>query len=106
MQRPIDVTQFSELLDKRLGVHFDRARSLFESYGPALSFDVTNVLMHAADQSKGEAVLEALETHWNEHLQFQHPEIRGQVSGLSGNPTALAFHTICTGMLGLQPSPA
>lgn len=98
----IDKAQFEADLRGRLGGSWKRAEKIFENYGPRLSFDVTNVLIHAADQDKVIDVLIALEEHYNAHLQYQHPEIRGQVTNLvTGNSTQQTFLGICRDTLGL-----
>jgi len=89
-------------LKTKLGAHWDKALSIFQNYGASLSWDVTNVFLHACDQSKVDEVLKIMEEHWTRHLQFQHPDIRGQVRGAFGNPTAQTFIRICTETLGLK----
>ncbi len=97
--------RFSELLQQRLGDHFQRAQTIFDNYGGHLSFDVTNVLLHASDQGKVEEILTMLEEHWQSHLQFQHPEVRGTVySSLGINETRIMLESICKNWLKLQPS--
>src|SRR3972149_10126347 len=100
--------KFQRLLQPRLTDQWDRAASLFKNYGPNLSFDVANVLIHAVDQGKAEEILDILETHYEEHLQFQHPEIRGTVRDnlLAVNPTQTMFLRICTINLNLMPNPS
>jgi len=77
---------------------------VFLNFGPELSFDVANVLLHAHHQKKTEEVLEILEKHWEEHLYFQHPEARGRVSDrlLGINPTKAMFQGIYQVVLELQ----
>ncbi len=104
MPEPMQESQFTELLGPRLGEHLERALTIFRSFGPALSLAVTNALLHATDKGRVPAVLDALDAHWESHLKFQHPEIRGQVSGMSGNPTDLCFLDIYTRILELQPN--
>lgn len=95
---------FNELLQSKLGASWDRALRLFRNCGENLSYDVTNVLIHAADKGKIEEVLKILEEHYESHLQFQHPEIRGQVRDnlLHVNPTQEVFLRICVQTLGLK----
>lgn len=106
MSNPISIEHFTELMQERLGELFERARSIFEKYGEMLSWDVTNVLLYAADKGKVDEVLEEMEKHWETHLQFQHPDIRGTVkSGMLGtNPTQEMFLKICRDILHIQPS--
>jgi len=98
---------FEELLKERLGSFWSRALRLFREC-KNLAFDITNVLMRVADQgsAKVEEVLEILEKHYEEHLCFQHPEIRGTISQEFGNPTKDLFLSICKNTLGLQPNEA
>ncbi|MCX6813696.1 MAG: hypothetical protein NT078_00480 [Candidatus Azambacteria bacterium] len=71
-----------------------------------MSYDVTNVFLHAVDKGKVEEVLETLEKHYESHLQFQHPNIRGTVSDnlLGVNPTEIMFLRLCRHTLDLQPT--
>ncbi len=95
--------QFREALESKLGEFYPRAERVFDNFGPKLSFDVANVLLHAADQNKVEEVLALLEKHFEEHLYFQHPEIRGTVAGDFGvNKTKVMFLDICERVLELQ----
>jgi hypothetical protein len=104
----ISEQQFRDILQSKLGASWDRALSVFHNCGPNLAYDVTNVLLHATDQGKVDEVLGILEEHYQSHLQFQHPEIRGTVSDrlLGVNPTQAMFLRICQQKLGLQPNPA
>ena len=98
---------FRELLQGKLGSFYQRAEKIFDNFGPKLAYDVTNVLLHAADQGKEktEEVLGLLEKHFEEHLKYQHPEIRGTVHGSLGvNETQVMFTNICEKVLGLQPT--
>lgn len=103
----IDEKIFDKMLkDKLPGGCYERALRIFQNYGKNLSWDVTNVLLWAVDNSphKIVEVFEVLEEHWEKHLQFQHPEIRGMVSGEFGkNPTQVMFIRICKEVLRLQP---
>ena len=101
----INEGKFEQLLRGRLGGHWERALTVFRNCGPNLAYDVTNVLLHAAGGSKVAEVLGILEKHFREHLQFQHPEIRGTVSSLGVNPTEVMFLGICRDTLGLKPNP-
>ncbi|MDP3685276.1 MAG: hypothetical protein Q8R32_00410 [bacterium] len=97
---------FQELLETGLGDLYPRALEVFRNCGSLLSFDVTNVLMHAREQGreKTEEVLGMLEEHYEKHLQFQHPDIRGNVEKLGVNPTERLFLGICQHVLNLQPT--
>jgi len=98
--------QFRDILQPKLGASWDRALTAFRNCGENLGYDVTNVLLHAADQGKVDEVLGTLEEHYQSHLSFQHPEIRGTVSDrlLGVNPTQAMFLRICQQTLGLQPT--
>ena len=103
----VNESAFQELLEERLGSLWERALKVYQNYGRNLTFDVTNVLIHASDQGKAEEVLEILEKHYDSHLQFQHPEIRGTVTDrlLGTNSTQAMFLRICSNTLGLKPNP-
>lgn len=103
----IDEKLFEKLLKDRLGESWARARDIFVQYGPRLSYDVANVLLHAASQGKAVEVIGILEEHFVSHLAYQHPDIRGTVSdGLLGvNPTQAMFLRLCRDTLQLQPNP-
>jgi len=104
--QPMSKGQFAESLEGELGTFYPRAEKVFDDFGPRLSFDVANVLLHAADKNKVEEVLTLLEEHYEGHLQFQHPDIRGTVADSLGvNRTEAMFVDICTRVLGLQPNP-
>ena len=95
-----------ERLKERLGSLHKRAELIFKNYGEELSFDVANVLMHATDQGKEiiKEVLALLEKHFDEHLIYQHPNIRGTVyNSLGINKTKVMFLDICEKTLGLEP---
>jgi hypothetical protein len=100
----IDEATFKKLLQGKLGGHWERAREVFRNCGPNLAWDVANVLLHAAGKGKVAEVLGIIEKHWKEHLQFQHPEIRGRVANLGVNPTEVMFLGICRDTLELQPN--
>ena len=104
----VNEQQFCEIFQSKLGDSWDRALTVFRNYGEILAYDVTNVLLHATDQGKADEVLGILEKHYESHLKFQHPEIRGTVedSLLGVNPTQNMFLRICQQTLSLQPSPA
>ena len=97
--------KFEQTLKSKLGGFYPRAEKVFDNFGPKLSYDIVNVLLHAADQNKVEEVLALLEKHFEEHLQFQHPDIRGTVAGSFGiNETKVMFLDICERVLELQTS--
>jgi hypothetical protein len=102
MSQEITETLFSELLEDKLGEQYNRALVLFRDSGKLLSFDVVNVLLHASEKNEVENVLTELEKHWEEHLQYQHPEIRGTIHNSVGiNQTELMFLNICENVLKL-----
>lgn len=106
----INEEQFREALQSRLGAEWERALTTFRNYSPNLGYDVTNVLLQAADQGqeKVEEVLGILEEHYEKYLQCQHPEIRGTVVDrlLGVNRTQEMFLSICKQTLGLQMNAA
>jgi len=106
MVRSVSEADFVKLFKKELGEHYQRALTVYKNYGPKLSYDVTNVLLHALDKNKVEEVLTILEKHWNEHLQYQHPEIKGRVKIFGQNPTEKIFLEICEITLGLKAQTA
>ena len=105
MVKIIEEEQFSILLKLKLGEQYERALNIFTNYGKNLSWDVVNVLLHAAAKEKIEEVLSELEKHWETHLQYQHPDIRGTVEDkpLGVNKTQAMFLQICENILQLQP---
>lgn len=101
----LNETRFREILGTKLGKFLDRAVTVLNNFGPKLSYDVANMMLHAADKGKVDEVLTILEKHWEEHLHFQHPEIRGTVESLPGiNQTQQTFLRICQEVLGLTPT--
>ena len=104
----INEQQFRDILQSKLGASWERALAVFRNCGPNLGYDVTNVLLHAADQGKVDEVLAIIEDHYRSHLQYQHPKIRGTVGDrlLGVNPTQAMFLRLCQQTLGLQPNPA
>ncbi|MCX6746084.1 MAG: hypothetical protein NTX00_03650 [Candidatus Parcubacteria bacterium] len=104
MSKMIDEAKFAEILKENLGASYPRALTIFQNYGAALAYDVTNVLIYAIEQNKTEEVLNILEKHWQEHLQYQHPEARGQIARGGVNPTERMFIQICDKTLGLKPN--
>ncbi len=102
----ITAEQFEQHVAKKIASQGDagRARRVFSSYGPALAWDATNVLMHAIDLEKLPEVLVILEKHFDDHLKFQHPEIRGRVVDGAVNQTKAMFRSICTDTLKLAMS--
>ncbi len=104
----VNEQQFRDTLQSKLGTSWDRALTVFHNCGPNLAYDVTNVLLHAADQGqrKVDEVLGILEDHYQDHLQHQHPEIRGTIDDrlLGVNPTKEMFCRLCQQTLGLHPA--
>lgn len=101
----VNEEQFRELLGARLGQNIDRAICIFINFGPTLSYDVTNIMLHAVDRGKEGEVLAILEEHWEKYLQFQYP--RGTVESMSGvNVTEQTFLRICQQILALTPTAA
>jgi len=97
--------RFRKVLGTKLGQYLDRAVSVLNNFGPKLSYDVANVMLHAVDKGKENEVLTILEKHWEEHLQFQHPNIRGTVESMPGvNQTQQMFIRICEQTLALTPT--
>ncbi len=104
----INEQQFRDILQSKLGAAWDRALTAFRNCGPNLGYDVTNVLLHATNQGKVDKVLDIIEKHYQSHLQYQHPDIRGTIGDLllGINPTQAMFIRICQQTLGLKPNPA
>ncbi len=81
--KTINEEKFCELLCQKLTKLnkeiWERALSTFKKFGPNLSSQVTKVFLCAADQEKKKVieVLSILEEHYENHLFFQYPEIRG-----------------------------
>jgi len=104
----IDPTKFEALIKNKLAQdEFERTLRLFGEYGEALNFDFANVLLHAIDQGPVQikTVLDTLEEHLKEYLNYQHPDARGTVrDGLGVNPTAEMFLSLCTNVLKLKTS--
>ncbi len=95
---------FKDVLGPKLGEFLERALKVFRNYGTHLGGDVVNVLLHAVDQGKVGEVLDILEKHYDEHLTFQHPEIRGTtLNDLGINETQAMFTDLCVNTLGLKP---
>lgn len=101
----IDEATFKKAFEnEELGDNLERALNVFKNYGVNLSYDVTNVLLHAVDKEKVEEVLDILEKHWIDRLQYQHPMIRGLVKTGKVNPTEIMFEKLCRDTLGLKPN--
>ena len=94
-------SEFERFLGKKMGKNWHRALHVFKDYAPNMCWDVTNVLLYAADQGKVVEVLEILEKHFRDHLQREHPDARGRI-----NPsrTAVMFRSLCETTLGLKPN--
>ena len=93
---------FAELAKERLGNDWDKALQTFRNYGPHLSFDVANVMLKAAEGGMAREILSILDRHYDEHLQFQHPQIRGMVTVAGRNPSKDLIVRISTEQLGLE----
>lgn len=99
----ITLDKFSEYFQEKLGDRFETAKRMREVYGDSLSFDLTNVLLHASDQDKIQEVLDILVAHANDHLLYQHPETRGQIANDVGvNKTQEMFLNLCKNVLNLK----
>ena len=96
--------QFIDLLSQKLDhVDLKRAVALFRNYGPATGAEVLNVLLHATERRKVISVITALEIHWDRHLQFQHPYVRGTIRGPHGeNATENMFLDVRSAILRLD----
>lgn len=107
MPKVVSERQFFDILAPKLGTFWTRALAVFRNYGEQMSWDVTDVLICAADhgQVKVNEVLGILEEHYRSHLRFQPLEIRGTVKQeLFGvNKTQELFDTILTKVLGAEP---
>jgi len=71
---------FKEALAKKIGPeNLDWPVAVFQKCGPLLSWDVTTLLLHAADQEDEtfRYVLGVLEYHYEIHLRHQRPKSRG-----------------------------
>lgn len=112
-----NVSETKKILKEKLGSLYERAEIIFNYYREKLPFDVTNVLMHAADQGEEKikevlALLEehkkylgSLKKHLNKNLEYQHPDIRGRRHEIIGfSKTQEMFSDICKRVLGLGPT--
>lgn len=99
----VDMSRFESVLKPQLGPLWGRALTIFEGYGPALSWCVTKSLDLAVDRGKVEEVLGILERHYRDHLSFQHPDIRGAIEGASGDLTNTMFRQIFEVVLKKAP---
>ncbi len=105
--KTVSADQFRKILSAKRAEHVDRAVAILNNFGPRLSYDVQNVILHAVDKGKEKEheVLTILERHWNEELQFQHPDIRGTVESMPGvNQTQQTFLRIYQETLALTPT--
>ncbi len=99
--------KFADILQEKLGGSWEQALKIFHNYGILLSFDVANMLWWAVDKGKVDEVLEILERHWDDHLQYQHPDVRGLLADSLGiNRTQSTLLRICTDVLELEPAAA
>lgn len=103
-QQQMQEQEFRRLLQGKLEGNYGRALRLYKNC-PNIAWDLTNVLLHAGEQKKSHEVLQMLEDHYDKHLAYQHPDIRGLMSGAFGNPTQFLLLKICTEVLGLKPDP-
>jgi hypothetical protein len=68
--------QFRRVLRARLGGEWGRALTAFRRYGLAVSYDVTHILLQAVDRKKTAEVLDILEEHCHDVVQFEYPDVR------------------------------
>jgi hypothetical protein len=100
-----DEKRFREEVGESLGNDLERAVIVLNNFGPRLSADVTNVILHAIDKKMVAEVLALLEEHWEKYLCYQHPSVRGTVRSWSGiNETKALFLRICQEVLKLEPT--
>ncbi len=87
---------FRLVLERQLGDSFERALMVFQGYGKHLSYQVYYTMMFAVAYGEVPNVLAVLEEHFDIHLYFQHPEIRGLVTDslLGVNETLQLFSRI------------
>ncbi|MFA5934458.1 MAG: hypothetical protein WC827_01040 [Candidatus Paceibacterota bacterium] len=96
--------RFRKILKEMPERYLNRAVNVLNNFGPLLSFDVANVMLHATNRDREDEVLIILEKHWEEHLKLQHPDIRGTVESAPGvNKTKLMFLQICRDTLVITP---
>ncbi|MEK7663865.1 MAG: hypothetical protein AAB340_00220, partial [Patescibacteria group bacterium] len=72
--RWIDEFEFAVFLKPKLGDLYERAFTIFKNYSGKLAFDVTNLLLLAADRNKVDEVLSMFEKHYHEFLRFKNLE--------------------------------
>lgn len=101
MGQTVTAEKFDLLMLPKLGSNFERAKKVFEGLGEGLSWDVTNVLLHAVEQGKVDEVLVALEKHYEKDAKLQHPEFRGSKFDAKGRA---AFMHIVHDILHLRPT--
>lgn len=103
MEINISESGFKQLLEVKLGSQWKRALALFLNYGIPFSFDVTCALIHACDRSQETIteVLGALESHWEDYLQYQCP-LKMTGKRLASDPTLQAIQTIYTHILNIK----
>jgi hypothetical protein len=95
---------FRDVLGPKLGGEFERAVTVFKNYGHHLGLGVSNVLLHAVEQGNVDEVLKVLEKHYDDHLKYQHPDIRGTVrNDLGVNETKAMFTSLYIDVLGFEP---
>lgn len=89
--------QFTEMHEATLGDDFPTALDLFQRFGPYLSWHVSNIFCHAVQRNLVAEVIERLEAHWQDHLQWHCLEARGKT-----NKSDMAIHQIYVYTLGLS----
>jgi hypothetical protein len=75
---------------------YDRAIVVFRNYGSNLSILVYSAFILAPMYDKVDEVLAILEEHFENHLGYQDPDVRGVISDelIGVNPTMLMFRNI------------
>ncbi|MEK7641862.1 MAG: hypothetical protein AAB365_02600 [Patescibacteria group bacterium] len=97
----INEQQFRAMLEMKLGYSWDRALTVFRSYGPTYAYHVTNVLLHSSERGMTLEVLAALEEHLAITPSLQHPDVSGASSEDASSTEALFAQRICCEILGL-----
>ncbi|MCX6731887.1 MAG: hypothetical protein NTX55_02800 [Candidatus Parcubacteria bacterium] len=100
----ISKENFREIFEKKLGGFWGRALRVFQNYGENWAADIAIALYSAMEQEKVEEVLGMMERHWQKHLQYEKPEVRGSGRDLFGNPTREMFKRIFDEILKLRPA--
>ena len=92
--------QFRRVLRVRLGGEWGRALTAFRRYGLAVSYDVTHILLQAVDRKKTAEVLDILEEHCHDVVQFEYPDARRIVKLLGLQRTMQVFQR-CLDVMGV-----